>query len=155
MTRKSPEKGIFTFSGALSRGNDWLVEYEDEAIDYYDNIRNMNDREYDEYVSIIAYNADRSWSEINTMLHHLCFNEYDLEDGRYERFDEDPYIMFSLKRLYNGTFYEADQILIDHENMEYHYVHDDNMTCHDAHMATIRDYDYNVALLAVADPYSE
>lgn len=46
MTRKNPNKNIFTFSGALSKNDPSLQDYEPEAINYYQTIRNFTNDEY-------------------------------------------------------------------------------------------------------------
>lgn len=146
MTRKRPERSNFSFSGALSKGSEWLLDGEEDAIDYYESIRQLNDQDYSDFVYTIADNTDFSYDEIDNMLQHLCFNSYPLADGRYERFDEDPYIMYSLQRLYNNNFYDFDIVLVQHENMEYSLVQQ-GYTPADAHEITQQEYDYYSALL--------
>lgn len=124
----------------------FLIDGEDEAIDYYASIREMSREEYDQYVNTISDNSGYDPADIDIMLQHLCFEEYELEDGRRERFDEDPLIMHSLRRLHNNTYHPCDLVLIDHENMEYDLVHNEGMTAADAHRETIKKFDYNEAL---------
>lgn len=111
----------------------------------------MNNSEYDTFVSTIACNSNFTYDDINKMIEHICFNEYLLGDGRYERLDEDIYIMYALKRLYNNTFFDCDIVLIEHEIMEHDLVHNSGYSVTDAHTETIKYHDYAQALSAAQE----
>lgn len=150
MSRKSTSSNVLLFSGGMRHGQDNLQPYDDEAIDYYDSIRNMSPAQYQNFVQQISYNTNFSYQDIDNMVQHLCINKYNLFDGRYDTLDEDPMIMFSLQRLHHNTYYDCDIVLIQHEIMEYSLIQQ-GYTQDDAHCETSQSYSYAEALAEALD----
>ena len=121
---------------------DNLIKQERAAAEYYDHLRGL---EFDEVTEAIASGCELDIECARQAFRHLMLDEHVL-DGGSRRFDPDPDIAASLKRIIEGgKVLEHDRILIEHENLESEYMRQ-GLAYTDAHNKTNETYDYAAAL---------
>ena len=126
-------------AGAL---DPYSKQADEHAFRYYGLVRSMKTD-----CKRIAANTGFREKDIRRIKNHIFYEEHNLGDGDFGRFDESYEIARSWQRLLDGReIEERDIVLLNHEFLE-SILMSDGLSYHDAHTKTSILYDYSKFIL--------